>query len=205
LARARGEFVQAKDYYDQAIAMDRAVGGTNVRNENHAKTILNRGNMSMRLGKHKEAKDYLEQSLDMFHTLYGGRDAKNVDIAVVLCSLGNLARLDKDFGVAEDYFMQSLGMQFQLFGRDAKNSVIAETLYNIGLLQKDKDEYVSAKSYFDKALGMMVGTMRDDSSKHPLVQNVALELIKIENDLEREPVRCWVPSMMGKKKPGGLL
>ena len=180
--------------------MDRAVaGGDTCRNENHAKTILNRGNMAMKLGEYNEAKDFLEQALSMFYQLYGGKDAKNIDVAVVLCSIANLFRQEKDFELSEEYYMKSLNMQYAVFGRDAENSNIAETLHNIGMLHQDMDRFESAKIYQEKALKMMVGTMKKDSSNHPLVQKIAHELVKIEQQQgSKERGMCWVPTKMGK-------
>ena len=155
----------------------------------------------MKLGKHNEAKDFLEQALSMFYHLYGGENAKNIDIAVVLCSLANLFRSEKDFEMSEEYYMKALGMQFQLFGKDAKNSNIAETLHNIGMLQQEMDRYETAKIYHEKALQMMVATMGNDSSKHPLVQKIAHELIKIEHHSDKVPGKCWIPTLgRGKKE-----
>jgi len=178
--------------------MDRNVSGNNVRNENHAKTILNRGNMSMKLGKFKEAKSFFEDALAMFYSFYGGEDAKNANIAVVLCSLANLSRSQRDFEASEEYYMKALGMQFQLFGRDAQNASIAETLHNIGILQQDMKRPDTARIYHDKALQMMVGTIGADSSAHPLVHKIAHELIKIEHYLSREPGKCWLP-LLGRR------
>ena len=202
LARNRGQYLAARSYYDQAIEMDRAVAGNGqqVRNENHAKTILNRGNTAMKLGKYKESRDFLEQALSMFYQLYGGKDAKNMDIAIVLCSLANLFRCEKDYMQSEDYYMKSLSMQYSVLGRDAQNANIAETLHCIGMLQQDMDNYDTAKMYQEKALKMIVGTMKNDSSKHPLVQKIAHELVMIEQNGPKQPGMCWVPTKMGKGK-----
>ena len=202
LARNRGQYVQARDYYDKAIAMDRHVSGDNVRNENHAKTILNRGNMAMKLGRLKEAKGFLEEALAMFYHLYGGEAANNCDIAVVLCSLANLFKSQKEYDKSEEHYMKALAMQYQLFGKDAKNANIAETLHNIGILQRDRRRFDMAKVYHEQALQMMVGTMGNDSSKHPLVHKIAHELIKIEQTASKVPGKCWVPTLgrAGRKK-----
>lgn len=192
--------MEAQNYYDQAIDMDHKVSGENVRNENHAKTILNRGNMAVKLGKYKEARNFLGKALNMFYHIYGGADAKNIDIAVVLCSLANLFRFQRDFDQSEDFYLKALGMLYAIFGRESRNAFIAETLYNIGILQQDMKRPETAKIYHEKALQIMVGTMGNDSSEHPFVHKIAHELIKIESLTEREPGICWIPGIGKKNK-----
>jgi tetratricopeptide (TPR) repeat protein len=194
--------VQARDFYDQAIAMDRHVSGENaICNGNHAKTILNRGNMAMKLGRLKEAKEWLEHARDLFYQLNGGEDAKSADIAVVLCSLANLLRCQKDYEESGNIFNKALEMLYELFGPDARNAYIAEALHSMSLLARDRKHYGVAKAYHEKALQMMVAIMGTESSRHPLVHNIAHELIKMEQSCAMHEAMhekagkgmCWIP------------
>ncbi|XP_078579313.1 uncharacterized protein LOC144863736 [Branchiostoma floridae x Branchiostoma japonicum] len=124
-----------------------------------------------KLGDHKMAVSYYEQSLRMRRGFYG-KDAEHPDIATSFNILGTAYRDLGDYRKAVSCHEQSLEMRWRIYGEDTAHSGIAASLNNLGNAWVNLGDYRKAVRYHQKSL-KMTRKIYGENAEHP---GIALSL-----------------------------
>ena len=117
----------------------------------YAEILLYRGSLNDRLGEYELAKDFYEQSYEMYLRLYPNQDHSN--IATSLYSLGVIWNEKEDFNKALDFYLQSFQMRKRLY-TDQDNPDIADSLNSLGVIWNDKKDFNKALDFYTLSFEM---------------------------------------------------
>ncbi|MGB7001691.1 MAG: tetratricopeptide repeat protein [Halobacteriota archaeon] len=152
-----GDALQAIEYYEQALSIDKEVYGE--RHPNVATTLNNIGMAWYALGEQKKALGYYEQALGIDKEVYGDRHPK---VAIRLNNIGSAWNALGEPKKALEYCEQALGIGKEVYGDRHPN--VAKTLNNIGGAWDAMGEPKKALEYYEQALGIAKEVYGD---RHP--------------------------------------
>jgi tetratricopeptide (TPR) repeat protein len=142
-----GEHQKAIGYYEQALAIDRAVYGD--QHPNVATRLNNLGSAWNALGEPQKAIGYYVQALGILKQVYGEQHPN------VASSLNNLGSAWNGLGEPQKaigYYEQALAIWKQVYGEQHPN--VAVTLNNLGLAWDALGEPQKAIGYYKQALAI---------------------------------------------------
>lgn len=139
VARDRGEYETAEEYYLEALAFFREINDR----EGEALSFKNLGGIAYLQSDYDQAREYLEQSLDIVREL----DARTIE-ARCLNNLGILAQDRNQYDTARKYHNQSLDIKRDLGNRQGE----ANSLDNLGLAVQRQGQYELAREYHKRSL-----------------------------------------------------
>lgn len=116
----------------------------------YAEILLYQGSLNRGLKEYEFAKDFYEQSFDIYKRLYQNLD--NYDMVICLDNLGGIWKNNKIFDKALDFYEQSLKMAKRIHPNQ-DNSHIARVLNNLGTLLYNKD-FNKALDFYEQSLEM---------------------------------------------------
>ncbi|XP_035663355.1 uncharacterized protein LOC118407045 [Branchiostoma floridae] len=153
--------------YEELLRVHKSIYGDNAAHPDIARSLHNLGLSCDKIGDHKKAISYYEESLTMEKTIYGYEDnTAHPDIAMTLNNLGSSWGQLGDNKKAISYFEQSLSMRKIIFGDNTAHSDIAMALDNLGSSCGDLGDYKKAISYYQQSL-MMKKSIYGDNTAHP--------------------------------------
>ena len=161
-----GDALQAIEYYEQALSIDKEVYGD--RHPNVATMLNNIGSAWDALGEPKKALEYYEQALGIDKEVYGDR---HPEVATMLNNIGGAWKALGEPKKALEYYEQALSIDKEVHGDRHPN--VATTLNNIGLACDALGESKKALEYYEQALSIGKKVYGD---RHP---NVAATLNNI--------------------------
>ncbi|KAI8515198.1 hypothetical protein Bbelb_077890 [Branchiostoma belcheri] len=148
----RGNPRKAIGYFEQSLAICKAVFGEKTAHPDIAATLSNIGFCLSDLGDHQKAKSYFEQSLKMRKTIYG--ETPHEQIAISIGSLGYSWSSLGDEKKALDHYKQSLAMYKTIYGQNTIHPAIALELNNMGLRYSNLGDQKKAVSCYEQSLVM---------------------------------------------------
>jgi CHAT domain-containing protein/Tfp pilus assembly protein PilF len=134
-----GDKQKALEYYDQALALNRAVANK----AGEASTLNDMGAVYQDLGEQRKALEYYERALSLYQTV-GARDG----MAITMNNLGFTCADLGDVQRALEYYDRALSLAQAIGARTTEASV----LNNIGALYLYVGEEQQALGYYEKAL-----------------------------------------------------
>jgi tetratricopeptide (TPR) repeat protein len=154
-----GEKQTALDYFEQALAMNRALG-----NEMHEAVVLsNIGEVYDTLGDPEKALNFYNEALPL-HQKIGDRQGE----ATILNNIGAAYRRLQKSDQALDFYDQALHVVRSIGYRSGE----AITLANIGLVYADLDKMEEAMKYYNQALPLH-RDMGNHLSEATVLNNIA--------------------------------
>ncbi|MEQ9379547.1 MAG: tetratricopeptide repeat protein, partial [Pirellulales bacterium] len=158
----QGDFAEAKEYYEQSLAMDQRLYPTEEYPNGHpdlAISLSKLGSLLISQGDFAAAMDYYEQVLAMRKRLYSTEEYPDghSDVALSLNNLGYLLESQGDLVAARDYTEQALAMYQRLYPTEAYpngHGDLATSLNNLGSLLVSMGDLASARGYHEQALAM---------------------------------------------------
>ncbi|CAH1270266.1 KLC1 [Branchiostoma lanceolatum] len=130
-----------------------------------AASLHNLGTSWGKLGDHRRAISYIEQSLTMKKAIYGSNTA-HPSIAASLHSLGSSWSKFGDQRKAISYYERSLTIRKTIYGDNTMHPDIAMSLNNLGSAWEGLGEYKKAISYHEQSLKTLK-TIYGDNTAHP--------------------------------------
>ena len=161
-----GKPCKAITYYEQALAIDRAVYGN--AHPNVAIDLNNLGCAWDDLDKHRKAIDYYEQALAIDRAVSGDACSK---IAIRLNNLGLAWHDLGEHHKAIDYYEQALAIDRAVY--DNAHPAVARDLSNLGRTLKTLGDIQKAREYCTQALEILTTVYGPD---HPLTRMVQKNL-----------------------------
>lgn len=158
-----GEHRKAIPYFEQSLAIDRAVYGDN--HPNVAVALNNLGAAWNELGEHLRAIHNYEQSLTINFAAHGNN---HPSVAMNLNNLGTAWNALHEYQKAINYYKQALAIDRAVYGDNHPNISIG--LNNLGEAWRGLGEFPMAISHFEQALSIDRAVYGDD---HP---SVAIDL-----------------------------
>ncbi|MEA3273890.1 MAG: tetratricopeptide repeat protein [Pseudomonadota bacterium] len=140
-ARARGDYAQALTYYEQSLAISRAIGDV----AGEGASLNNIGLIYRDRGDYAQALTYLEPSLTIQRAI-GDRAGEGT----TLNNIGLIYQARGDHGQALTYLKQSLAISRTTGNRAGEGT----TLDNIGRIYDARGDYAQALTYFKQSLAI---------------------------------------------------
>ncbi|XP_078614294.1 uncharacterized protein LOC144883576 [Branchiostoma floridae x Branchiostoma japonicum] len=128
-------------------------------------TLHKLGEACQKMGNHKKAVSYYEQSLQMERIIHEENTA-HPHIASSLNNLGNAWKHLGDYKKAVSYHEQSLQMKRIIHGENTAHPNIVSSLNNLGLVWGHLGDYKKAVSYHEQSL-QMERTIYGENTVHP--------------------------------------
>ncbi|MDB5076169.1 MAG: transcriptional regulator, LuxR family, partial [Chloroflexi bacterium] len=141
LASDQGDYLRAVAWYEEGLALLRAIGDT----RNIALILNNLGNVAGWQGDYQRAFAYFEESLALLRAV-----GDKTLIAAVLGSLGSQACDLGDMETAVPYMEESLALQREMGDQDG----MARTLTNLGLTEHARGDLARAVGLFEEGLAI---------------------------------------------------
>jgi len=132
----------------------------------YAEILTYQGGLNSKLGNHKDALAFNEQSLEIYKRIYPNQNQP--DIAGVLNNLGSVWEDKKDFDKALDFYTQSFEIYKRIYPNQDHPS-IATSLNNLGLVWEDKKDFDKALDFYTQSFEINKRTYQNQD--HP---NIAL-------------------------------
>ena len=147
-----GQYTQAIDYYQQAVAVEKetdnliAVG----------KTLNKIGTLYRYLQQHSQALSFYQQAVDIFK-----QNNDQISLAAALNNIGIAYRLDANFSEALKYHERALSI-YQELG-DIQGEAVSR--HNIGIIERDSEKYSQSLNFLSEALALekLIGNRQGES------------------------------------------
>ncbi|MEM9458441.1 MAG: serine/threonine-protein kinase [Myxococcota bacterium] len=159
IASARGEYEDARDYYERALAIWDKAKGTG-----HPKSIMLLSNLAIvrsRQGEHEDAQQHHERALRLKEKAYG---ANHPRVAGTLTNLGTEHGIRGEYDEARRYYERAREIVEKALGADHPR--YAMILENLGITYRYRGLYEDAKHYQEQALRIFETALGAD---HPSV------------------------------------
>ena len=146
LCETYGEFEQAKDYQEKALAMRQVAYGND--HLQVADSLSKLGTVCSGLGQHDEAEDFHQQALVIRQTVHGNNHS---DVAISLNNLGIVYRRLGKYDQTRDFHQRALDICQAVYG-NINHPDIATSLNNLGIVHRRLGQHEKAKDYYQWAL-----------------------------------------------------
>jgi len=148
VVRQQGDYRAAKAYYEEALAIERAIGDR----RGEGATLGNLGLIYQDQGDYEEAQGYYEQDLQITRTI-GDRRGEGI----TLLHLGMACHAQGDYAQAQQYYEHSLPIRHEVGDRRGEGLVLAQ----MSLLYHHIDANQQAYDYAQRALtiGQQIGSL----------------------------------------------
>jgi tetratricopeptide (TPR) repeat protein len=137
------EFEQARDYYQQALALFIEFGDR----FSQAGTYHQLGRVAEKLREFEQARDYYQQALAITIE-FGDRYSQ----ARTYHHLGIVAEELREFEQARDYYQQALAITIEFGDRYSQ----ARTYHHLGIVAEELREFEQARDYYQQALAIKI-------------------------------------------------
>ena len=144
---ARAQFIEAKAYFERALAIREQVLGP--EHPDTARSLNNLGALLHAQGDLAGAKPYVERALAIREQVLG---PEHPDTALSLNSLGYLLRAQGDLSGAKPYYERALAIREQVLGPEHPDTALS--LNNLGALLRAQGDLSGAKPYYERALAI---------------------------------------------------
>ena len=143
--RNQGDFSEAKDYCERALAIrEEKLGSQHIH---VATTFDNLGCVFFDQGDLEQAKDYHERALAIREEKLG---SQHIDVANTFNNLGCVLRAQGDLEQAKDYHERALAIREEKLG--SQHIDVANTFNNLGCVLRAQGDLEQAKDYHERAL-----------------------------------------------------
>ena len=142
-----GNFIQAKPFYERALAIREQVLGA--EHPDTALSLNNLGYLLRAMGDLARARPYYERALAIHEQVLG---SEHPDTATSLNNMGYLLQEMGDLAGAKPYYERALVIRKQVLGADHPDT--ATSLNNIGYLLQAMGDLAGAKPYYERALAI---------------------------------------------------
>jgi len=147
VAYAEGDYPTARQYLQEALAIEEAVLGR--RHRETALTLHELGNVAYAEGDYPTARQYLQEALAIKEAVLGRRHRET---AVTLYELGKVAYTEGDYPTARQYFQEALAITEAVLGRRHRETAV--TLHVLGNVAYAEGDYPTARQYLQEALAI---------------------------------------------------
>ena len=162
LRHAQQRFDEARDLYNQALAVRQRLGSDNA---DVAYSLMNLARLERDLDKPKQALQLLDQALAIQQSLHGNQ---HPDVAMVLHQMGVIHQHMSDFPAAIDLFNQALTMRTGSLNEQHPD--LARSHESLAQVYIEIDDWRSAEKHLTTAIHLRSGVM---APEHPqLIQRV---------------------------------
>ena len=148
--RWHADYEKAKKYYEQALAIRRAIHG----GDNHpdvARSLNNLGAVFYSQGQYEKAESHFKQALAIDRAIHGGDN--HPDVARSLNNLGSVFDAQSQYEKAESHHEQALAIYRAIHGGD-NHPDVAASLDNLGGVFTKQGQYEKAQSHREQALAI---------------------------------------------------
>jgi tetratricopeptide (TPR) repeat protein len=173
--RGRAQFIQAKAWLEQALAIDEIIHEPN--DPNLAAAHSNLGLVLQDLGQFQGAKTHHEQALAIAEAAYG---PDRPEVAAARGNLGVVLRDLGDFTGAKAQFERALAIDEAAYGPDHPNVGIDRN--NLGMVLRDLGDFTGAKAQFERALAIAEAAYGPDHPNVAIIRDSLAELERSEAD-----------------------
>jgi CHAT domain-containing protein/tetratricopeptide (TPR) repeat protein len=155
--KTTGEYAQARDSYERALAIaEKILGPTHPFT---ASCVNNLGLLSRTLGDYSSARTYYDRALQMNERIHG---LDHPYTASTLKNLGDLVRLTGASDEARSLYERALEIREKAFGPLHPEVGVSHQV--LGKLLADNGEWRAARAHYEKTLRIWAGTLPPD---HP--------------------------------------
>jgi CHAT domain-containing protein/tetratricopeptide (TPR) repeat protein len=173
VARDRGEFAEARGFYDRAVDIDRR--STSGDNLDLSRALSGLAVTRVSLSQAPDALPLLQEALAIQIAALGKDDA---EVGTTLLKLGSAQRHAGEYLPAKATYEKALALLTRLEGSDSP--VVARCLVNLANVLRETGELDLAMAHYRRALGIFESTY---SSEHPLVSATLLSLAIVLVDI----------------------
>jgi tetratricopeptide (TPR) repeat protein len=173
--RGRAQFIQAKAWLEQALAIDEIIHEPN--DPNLAAAHSNLGLVLQDLGQFQGAKTHHEQALAIAEAAYG---PDRPEVAAARGNLGVVLRALGDFTGAKAQYERALAIAEAAYGPDHPNVGIDRN--NLGMVLRDLGDFTGAKAQFERALAIAEAAYGPDHPNVAIIRDSLAELERSEAD-----------------------
>jgi predicted ATPase len=142
LAWSQGDYDPATRYFEQCLALQRAIGDT----RGAAMTLNNLGLVAIKRADYTQATAFFSENLPIFRAL-----GDEYSYAATLSNLGMVARYQGEYAQARQLFEESLAPRRALANRWA----IAASLTNLGIVALYQHDYAQARELYHESLAIL--------------------------------------------------
>ncbi len=155
LARERGDYVTAEDYFRQSLALRRSRFGE--RHRAVAESLSNLSGLAVDAGDFDGAERLQREALTIYRQRLGDEDAT---VASGLRQLAAIVQSQGDHDAAERLYLEALEIQLRLFGD--QHAQVARTRYSLAELVLRRGDYRQAEVLYRRALATMRRSLGDE-------------------------------------------
>jgi len=163
LAERQGEYEDAGDFFEQALALRKKALGPD--HPDVAFTLNNLGVVAEAQGRYEEARNSLERALEIFETTLG---PDHPNVAFTLNNLGRVAISQGEYEEAQEVYERALAIREKALGPD--HNAVANLLDKLGDVAILQAEYEEAQAVYERALAIREKALGPDDPllAHPL-------------------------------------
>ena len=172
---AQGNYAQALEFYNKALAIQLKVLG-----ENHAATATSYNNIGLvyaAQGNYAKALEYYEKAQGILRKVYG---ENHPNTAASYNNIGGVYAAQGNYAEALEYHEKSLAIRLKVFGETHPD--IAASYYNIGVGFYRSGKKEEARKHLRKAVEIAKKTLGPD---HPYTKRFSADLQTVENELKK--------------------
>ena len=176
-SKAVAEFVKAKEYYEQALAIDEQEYG--MQHQEVAKDANNLGSALKALGKLNEAKECFERALEIDEYVYG---KEHQIVAIRANNLGSVLKAMGELEGAKALYRRALAIDEKVFGLEHPS--VAIRVNNLGTVLASQGNFEDARALYERAMAI---DEKANGKNHPKVAiraNNLGKLLHAQGDLQ---------------------
>lgn len=182
IAQNRNQFVEASQYYRQALKLTAELHGT--AHPNYAVMLNNLARTRASAGDRRGAEELFAHAIRILTAAYG---SDHPDIAVSLCNLAGLYSDGKKFSKAQHSLERALDIDRKTFG--PASARVASDLNGLGSVAIARRHYAEALDYLSRSLAVTEQVYGSDDPQTGLVAANLAELhLRCDHYREAEPL-----------------
>ncbi|XP_068673951.1 uncharacterized protein [Montipora foliosa] len=176
--RNQGDFSEAKDYCERALAIREAKLGS--QHIDVATTLNNLGNVLSAQRDLEQAKDYYKRALAIREEKLG---SQHIDVATSFNNLGCVLVDQGDLEQAKDYHERALAIREEKLG--SQHIAVASAFNNLGCVLRAQGDLEQAKDYNERALAICEEKLGSQHIDVATTLNNLANVLSDQGDLEQ--------------------